>query len=78
MAPAAGDATSSSIAALPVAAATQELPIEGKTVKALTLLSAKRAYELFAGNHGQKVPADEPRCGRWLSHTPDQHHSSLA
>lgn len=75
MAPAAGDATSSSIAALPAAAATQELPIEGKTVKALTLLSAKRTYELFAGNHGQKVPADEPRCGRWLSHTPDQHYT---
>jgi len=39
----------------------QELPIEGKTVKALTLLSVKRTFDLFAGNHGQKIPLDEAR-----------------
>ncbi len=37
----------------------QELPIEGKTVKALTLLSLKRTYDLFVGNHSQKVGLDE-------------------
>lgn len=39
-----------------------DLPIEGKTVKALTLLSLKRTYDLFAGNHGQGIPLDEERC----------------
>lgn len=39
----------------------QELPVEGKTVKALTLLSVKRTFDLFTGNHGQKVPLDEER-----------------
>lgn len=39
----------------------QELPIEGKTVKALTILSVKRTFDLFAGNYGQKVPLDEAR-----------------
>ena len=36
-----------------------ELAIEGKTVKAVTLLSLKRTHDLFVGNHGQKVPLDE-------------------
>lgn len=44
-----------------VAPAVQELPIEGKTIKALTLLSVKRTFDLFAGNYGQKVPLDEDR-----------------
>ncbi|KAK9843635.1 hypothetical protein WJX81_000394 [Elliptochloris bilobata] len=57
MTPAVGDEASTS-ASLPPAAG-QELPIEGKTVKALTLLSLKRTFELFAGNYGQKVAADE-------------------
>jgi hypothetical protein len=35
------------------------VPVEGKTVKALTLLHLKRTYELFAGNHGTPVPLDE-------------------
>ena len=43
----------------PATAARQELPIEGKTVRALTLLSVKRTLDLFAGNHGQKVPLDD-------------------
>jgi hypothetical protein len=57
MAPAAGEEASTS--ARP--AAVQELPIEGKTVKALTLLSLKRTFDLFAANHGQKAAADEAR-----------------
>ena len=36
-----------------------ELAIEGKTVKAVTLLSLKRTHDLFVGNHGQKVPLDQ-------------------
>lgn len=43
------------------ASSRQELPIEGKTVKALTLLAVKRTFDLFAGNYGQKVPHDEAR-----------------
>jgi hypothetical protein len=39
-----------------------DIPIEGKTVKALTTLSLKRTFDLFAGNHGQPLPADEERC----------------
>lgn len=38
------------------------VPVEGKTVKALTLLHLKRTYELFAGNHGTPVPLDEEGC----------------
>lgn len=33
--------------------------LQGKTVKAVTLLSLKRTHDLFVGNHGQKVPLDE-------------------
>lgn len=47
---------------VPPPGAGQELPIEGKTVKALTLLSLKRTFDLFAGNFGQKAAADEARC----------------
>jgi pleiotropic regulator 1 len=36
-----------------------DLPIEGKTVKAMTMLSLKRTHDLFVGSHGQKVPLDE-------------------
>lgn len=36
-----------------------DLPIEGKTVKAITLLSLKRTHDLFVGSHGHKVPLDE-------------------
>ncbi len=46
----------------PAVPSAQELPVEGKTVKALTLLSVKRTFDLFTGNHGQKVPLDEERC----------------
>ena len=28
-------------------------------MRALTLLSVKRTLDLFAGNHGQKVPLDD-------------------
>lgn len=37
----------------------QTLPVETKTVKALTALSLKRALAMFQENHGQKIPLDE-------------------
>ena len=40
---------------------TQDLPVERKTVKALALLSLKRTYDMFAPNHGEKLPLDETR-----------------
>jgi hypothetical protein len=46
-----------------MASSAADLPIEGKTVKALTLLSVKRSYDLFSGNHGQPGNFDENRCG---------------
>lgn len=58
-------ASSAAAAAAPVSGSSAgDLPIEGKTVKALTLLSLKRTYELFAGNHDLPVPVDEERCVR--------------
>ncbi|KXZ47540.1 hypothetical protein GPECTOR_34g699 [Gonium pectorale] len=36
-----------------------ELPAETKTIKALTLQSLKRTYDLFVGNYGQPTPLDE-------------------
>ncbi len=35
--------------------------MEGKTVKALTLLSLKRTFDMFGGNHGETIPLDEER-----------------
>ena len=46
----------------------QDLPIEGKTVKALTLLSMKRAHDLFSGNHGEQLPVHEERCASAVAH----------
>jgi hypothetical protein len=43
------------------AAAPDVLPVEGKTVKALTTLSLKRTFDLFAANYGQPIPVDEER-----------------
>jgi len=41
-----------------------DIPIEGKTVKALTVLSVKRTYDLFAGStRSAAIPLDEERCG---------------
>ncbi|GMH35070.1 hypothetical protein BSKO_02938 [Bryopsis sp. KO-2023] len=37
----------------------QDLPIEGKTVRALTLLSVKRTRDMFAGSHGDRISLDE-------------------
>ena len=56
MAPAAGEEASTS--ARP--AAVQELPIEGKTVKALTLLSLKRTFDLFAANMARRPRRMKP------------------
>jgi hypothetical protein len=56
----------------PTSAGAADLPIEGKTVKAVTLLSLKRTHDLFVGNHGQKIPLDEEAqrlklaCKVWL------------
>lgn len=36
-----------------------DAPVEVKTIKALTTLSLKRTYDLFAGNYGQPIPFDE-------------------
>jgi pleiotropic regulator 1 len=44
-----------------MAAAAAELPVEGKSIKALTLLSLKRTLEMFAGNYGEALPMDEER-----------------
>lgn len=41
------------------ASAFNDLPVEGKTVKALTLLSLKRTFDLYAGNYGEELPTDE-------------------
>ena len=38
-----------------------DLAVEGKTVKTITLLSVKRTFDLFAGNHGEAAPLDEER-----------------
>jgi len=45
--------------------ASADIPIEGKTVKALSILSLKRTYDLFSNNlQTVALPADEERCGR--------------
>jgi pleiotropic regulator 1 len=44
-----------------MAAAAADLPIEGKSVKALTLMSLKRTFEMFAGNYGETIQLDEER-----------------
>eukprot|EP00798_Chlamydomonas_sp_ICE-L_P020811 gene20810-27646_t len=43
----------------PSTSSAPDIAIEGKTVKHITLGSVKRAYDLFAGNHGESIPADE-------------------
>jgi hypothetical protein len=53
-----------------MAAAAAELPIEGKSIKALTLLSLKRTLEMFAGNHGEALAMDEERRVRTASRCP--------
>ena len=37
----------------------EEVPVQPKSVKALTSLMLKRTYDMFVGNHGQKIPLDE-------------------
>ena len=39
----------------------RELPLEKRSLKALTLQSLKRTYDMFAGNYGVRTPADEGR-----------------
>jgi hypothetical protein len=44
-----------------MASASADIPIEGKTVKALTVLSVKRTFDLFSGNQSAAIPLDEER-----------------
>ena len=61
--PAAGVPELAPASATSTSGSAHDLPVEGKTVKTLTLLSLKRTYDLFHGNHGQPIPADENRWG---------------
>lgn len=45
--------------AAPAVQGPDPVPVEGKTVKALTLLHLKRTYDMFNGNHGEPAPLDE-------------------
>lgn len=63
VAPAAGAPELAPASATSTSGSAHDLPVEGKTVKTLTLLSLKRTYDLFHGNHGQPIPADEDRWG---------------
>jgi hypothetical protein len=45
-----------------MSAAAADVPIEGKTVKMLTLLSAKRTYDLFAQDSAAQPGLDPERC----------------
>lgn len=36
-----------------------EAPIAHKSIRALTSLLLKRTYDMFIGNHGQRIPVDE-------------------
>mmetsp|Transcript_8983 Transcript_8983/g.19254 ORF Transcript_8983/g.19254 Transcript_8983/m.19254 type:complete len:509 (-) Transcript_8983:502-2028(-) len=36
-----------------------ELPVEGKTIKTLTLLSLKRTHDMYSSNYGESLPMDE-------------------
>ena len=37
----------------------EDVPIQPKSIKALTSLMLKRTYDMFVGNHSQKLPLDE-------------------
>ena len=37
-------------------------PIQPRPLKALATLLAKRSFDLFASNHGQRIPIDEAGC----------------
>jgi hypothetical protein len=45
-----------------MSAAAADVPIEGKTVKLLTLLSAKRTYDLFSQDSAAQPGLDPERC----------------
>lgn len=59
MAPAAGEQPLGDVPAPHADSLEQEPPVEAKSVKALTLLSLKRTFDLFVGNYSVKVPLDE-------------------
>jgi len=37
----------------------EDVPIQPKSIKALTSMMLKRTYDMFVGNHSQKLPLDE-------------------
>jgi hypothetical protein len=43
----------------PAADETEEVPVQPKSIKTLTSLMLKRTYDMFVGNHSQKLPLDE-------------------
>lgn len=49
------------------ASVTADPPVEQRTVRALATLLAKRTFDMFAQNHGQKPPLDEGRCACGVS-----------
>jgi pleiotropic regulator 1 len=38
-----------------------DIPVDVKTIKALTIQSLKRTYDVFVSNYGQPTPLDEAR-----------------
>jgi hypothetical protein len=43
----------------PAADGEEELPVQPKSIKTLTSLMLKRTFDMFVGNHSQKLPLDE-------------------
>ncbi len=51
------------VAATPSASFAPEVPLDGKSIKALTMLHLKRSFDMYAGNRAQSqpIPMDEER-----------------
>ena len=62
MAAAASSGASVTVAGSSSGSAGLDPPIEPRPLKALATLLAKRSYDLFTANHGQKVAIDEAGC----------------
>ena len=50
---------SQSVPGSSVGSVSQDPPVEPRPLKALATVLAKRTYDLFTANHGQKVAIDE-------------------
>lgn len=37
----------------------EDVPVQPKSIKALTSILLKRTFDMFVGNHSQKVPLDD-------------------